>query len=368
MTVLPEPDVEPEIEPEIEAGHGAGADPASDAATVPALTPRRRRLVGLAVIAIVLLLACVASLALGSKPLSPLDSVAALFTDNGDPHTIVVGQRIPRTVLAILVGAALAVAGALMQGMTRNPLADPGILGVSAGAAFAIVLLALLVPGVGRFGAVLGAFVGAVVITIAVYLVGTSGGRGSSPVTLILAGVAISAMLTGVADIIGLLSSRVFNAGRLFQLGSLENRGWESVGLITPFLIAGLLAAAAAAHGLNAVALGDDLAVSLGASQWWTRTCVIVGVTLLCGSATAAVGMVWFVGMMVPHVARWIVGPDQRWILAYTALLGPCLLVIADVVGRVVLIPDEIPAGVVTAFVGAPVLVWMVRRRGASGL
>ena len=332
------------------------------------LTDRRRRVLGLLAALAVLLLGCTLSLVLGSQMLPLDETLTALVRDNGMAHTIVVEQRIPRTVLAVLVGIALAVAGALMQGLTRNPLADPGLLGVSAGASFAMLVAVMLDPGAGRLTLVGASFVGAVVTTVVVYMIGAAGRRGSSPVTLVLAGVAIGAVLSGITATLELLSARLLLSGRTFAAGSLENRGWETVLMVAPCLVVGLLLAALAARGLNAFALGEDLAAALGANQWVTRTAVVVAVTVLCGSATAAIGLVWFVGLMVPHVARWLTGPDQRWVLAYSCVLGPALMVAADVVGRVVVIPDEIPAGLVTAFVGAPVLVWMVRRHGASAL
>lgn len=330
------------------------------------MTRSRRRRTGLVVAAAALVVLVLLSLAFGSKPLPLGEVVTALTRDNGLAHTIVVDQRVPRTVLAILVGAALAVSGALMQGLTRNPLADPGLLGVSAGAGFAIVVTVMLLPGANRLVLLLASFAGAVGATAAVYLIGAAGGRGSSPVTLVLAGVAVAAVLSGITSTLELVSARLLVAGRSFAAGSLVNRGWETVAVVAPCLLAGLLLAAAAARGLNAIALGDDLSAALGAGRLLTQTLVVVAVTILCGAATAAIGTIWFLGLMVPHVTRWIVGPDQRWILAYSCLLGPVLMVSADVVGRVVLIPDEVPAGLISAFLGAPVLIWMVRRRRAA--
>jgi iron complex transport system permease protein len=329
---------------------------------------RRRRALGLAAAAAALAVLVVLSLVFGSKPLPLGDVIEALGTDNGDAHVIVVQQRLPRTVLAVVVGLALAVAGALMQGLTRNPLADPGLLGVSAGAALGVVLAVRAVPAASDLLQVWAAFLGAVATACAVFLIGSMGGRGRSPVTLVLGGVAIGAVLQGIASTVVLLNQSAFLTMRSWQAGSVADLGWPAVATIAPFVAGGLVLAAYAARGLNATALGEDLATALGGSRWLTRIAVVGAVTLLCGSATAAVGVVWFLGMMVPHIARWITGPDQRWILAYSCLLGPSLMVAADVLGRVVVIPDEIPAGVVTAVIGAPVLIFMVRRKKASGL
>ncbi|MEU5873386.1 iron chelate uptake ABC transporter family permease subunit [Glycomyces sp. NPDC047369] len=340
----------------------------TDVLEAPQTDRRRRRVLGLAAAAAALAVLVVLSLVLGSKPLPLGEVVEALGRDNGEAHVIVVGQRIPRTVLAIVVGVALAVAGALMQGLTRNPLADPGLLGVSAGAALGVVLVVRAVPGADDLLQTWAAFLGAVVTAVAVFVIGSMGGRGRSPVTLVLGGVALGAVLQGIASTVVLLNADAFLTMRSWQAGSVADLGWPAVATVAPFVAVGLVLAAVAARGLNATALGEDLATALGGNQWLTRIAVVGAVTLLCGSATAAVGVVWFLGMMVPHVARWITGPDQRWILAYSVLLGPCLMVAADVLGRVVVAPDEIPAGVVTAVIGAPVLIGMVRRKKASGL
>ncbi|KAA1424922.1 iron chelate uptake ABC transporter family permease subunit [Mumia zhuanghuii] len=345
--------------------------PATDGAE-RAVAPdlRRRRTLGLVVVLATLVVAVGLSLALGSKPLSLGEVIGALTgaEDGSEASTIVIGQRIPRTVVALLVGAALAVAGALMQGLTRNPLADPGLLGVGAGSAFAMAVGFMLFPGLAMLGLVGFSFAGAIVTTVAVYLIGTAGRGGATPLTLTLAGVAIAAVLSGLTSIMRILSASTFSEMRVWDAGVIANRGWDVIGVVAPFIVAGLLLAAAAAHGLNAVALGDDLATALGSNQRRTRIEVVVGVTLLCGAATAAVGPIWFLGLMVPHVARWLTGPDQRWILAYSALIGPVILLLSDVIGRMVVRPDEISAGVVTALVGAPVLIAMVRRPRASAL
>ncbi|MFT4262292.1 MAG: iron chelate uptake ABC transporter family permease subunit [Nocardioides sp.] len=338
----------------------------ADQEAVSARTSRGRRLVGLIAALAALAVAVLLSLALGSRPLALPDVITGLFADNGEAHVIVVQQRIPRTVMGLMAGCALAVAGALMQGLTRNALAEPGLLGVSSGAAFAMVVAVLAVPGIGRTELVWTSFVGAVVATVVVYAIGSIGG--SSMVTLVLAGVAVGAVLEGVLAVLRILNQAALQALRTYAAGTLEGITWETVRLVAPYELAALALAAYAARGLNAVALGDDLATALGIHQGRIRLAVVVAVTVLCGLCAAAVGLIVFVGMMVPHVARWITGPDQRWILAYSAVLGPSLLVYADVVGRVVAIPDEIPAGLVTAVIGAPALVWLVRRRRVSGL
>ncbi|WP_454049980.1 FecCD family ABC transporter permease [Cellulomonas sp. Marseille-Q8402] len=335
--------------------------------TAPA--PARR---GLALPALLVLLALALglSLAVGSRPVG-LGTVWGALTGQDVPpadHAAVVGLRLPRTVLAVLVGSALAVAGALMQALTRNPLADPGILGVSSGAAFAVAMGVVLLGVTRPSGYVWFAFAGALVATVAVYLVGSAGRSNASPAQLTLAGVALSAVLTGVIGALRLTDPERFSVLLTWESGSFQSRGWNVVLPVLPFVLAGLAVAAVVAGALNTLGLGEDLATALGASVQRTRVLAVVAITLLAGGATAMAGPIALVGLMVPHIVRWLVGPDQRWIVGLSALAGPVLILLADVAARVLLWPGELPVGVVTAFVGAPVLIALVRRRKASGL
>jgi iron complex transport system permease protein len=212
------------------------------------------------------------------------------------------------------------------------------------------------------------AFAGAILATLLVYAIGSWGRGGGTPVRLTLSGVAIAAVLGGVTQGLVLLDPVAFEAMRTWNAGSIAGRSGDVVWAIVPFVLAGLVVAMAIARPLNAVALGDDLARSLGADVGRVRVAGVIAVTLLCGAATAAAGPIGFVGLMVPHIARWIVGPDQRWIFAYTVIGAPMLVLSADVLGRVVIRPDEMQVGIVTALVGAPVLILLVRRKKASGL
>jgi iron complex transport system permease protein len=330
--------------------------------TAPAV--RSAWLVGSAVL---LVLAVMASLAIGSKDLS-LDIVArALFSPGAtDADLIVRDLRIPRTLLGLLAGIALGVAGALIQALTRNPLADPGILGVNAGATF-FVAVAVSFFGLSSISQYLWfSFLGAIAVTVAVYVIGMMGRGGARPVRLTLVGVGIGAVLSGLTTAISLLNPRAFDKLRNWNAGSVSGRPLDLVLVIVPWVILGLILAIVAASDLNAIGLGEDLARSLGARIVRTRVIVIVSVTLLAGAATAAAGPIGFVGLMIPHVARWIMGPDQRWIVALTCFLAPSLLLISDIVGRVVMRPGELPVGIVTAFIGAPVLIWLARRSKAS--
>ncbi|BCW38830.1 iron ABC transporter permease [Arthrobacter sp. StoSoilB3] len=329
----------------------------------------RHRLLGLLSAVGALALVLWLSLVVGSKDVDPGSLWPAITAYDGSPeHVIIHDLRLPRTVTGVLVGVALGLSGALIQALTRNPLADPGILGVNAGAGFFVVL------GVALFGVtsiqqyIWFSFLGAVVATVAVYFIGSRGRSGTTPLRLTLAGVALGAVLGGISSGITLLRPAVFDSMRSWSAGTLSNRTWEVLASVAPFILLGTLIALCMARPLNAVAMGDDTARSLGANIVRTRIWTIIAVTLLCGAATAAAGPIGFVGLMVPHVARWIVGPDQRWIPAYTLVLSPVLLLVSDILGRLVLRPGEMQVGIITAFVGAPVLIWLIRRRKVSTL
>lgn len=328
-----------------------------------------RRLAGLVACIGVLVLVVLLSIAVGSRDIPLPTVIDALFAyDDSNDHAIIRSLRLPRTVLGLMVGAALGISGALIQALTRNPLADPGILGVNAGASF-FVLIAVGFLGFTSLDAYIWfAFLGAAVTTIVVYFVGSAGRGGATPISLTLAGVAIGAVLAGISTGLTLLNPSAFDRMRHWAAGALSGGNYDAAITVAPFIIVGLLLAIVVARPLNAVALGDDLAKSLGANIMRVRTIVVVAVTLLAGGATAAVGPIGFVGLMVPHVARWIVGPDQRWIFAYTVVLAPVLLLVSDVVGRIIMRPGEIQVAIVTAFVGAPVLILLARRRKVSGI
>ncbi|GAB2635432.1 FecCD family ABC transporter permease [Nocardia goodfellowii] len=322
-------------------------------------------LVGVGLLAAV----CVLSLMIGARDIPMGTAWDALWHfDGSDEHVVVRTLRVPRTVLAVIVGAALGVSGALIQAMTRNPLADPGILGVNAGAGFFVAL------GVAAFGLtsvwsyVWFAFLGAAVVTVAVYALGSLGRGGATPIRLTLAGVALGAVLSGITMGLMLLDPKTFDQMRFWNAGTVSGRGMDIVWPVSLFIAVGLTLAMAVARPLNALALGEDLARALGTDIVRTRVAAVAAVTLLCGAATAAAGPIGFVGLMIPHVARWIVGPDQRWILPYSMVGAPILLLVADIIGRVVIRPDELAVGIVTAFVGAPVLIALIRRKKVSSL
>ncbi|WP_435656374.1 iron chelate uptake ABC transporter family permease subunit [Brucella pituitosa] len=312
----------------------------------------------------------VLSLLVGTRPIALASVINALiaYDPNLPDHIIIHDYRLPRTLLGLLCGAAFAMSGALIQVATRNPLADPGLLGVNAGAAF------LMTVAVGVFGFhslnahVWAALAGAISATLCVYILGGTGREGATPVRLVLAGVALSAVLAGITSSITLLNPRAFDTMRFWAIGSLVGRDINVVTTVAPFIVIGIVLGLVASRPLNAVALGNELARSLGADIHRARILVVLAVTLLAGAATAAVGPISFVGLMVPHVVRWFTGPDQRWIISMTIVFGPTLLLAADILGRLMVFPGELEAGIVTAFIGAPILILLARQRKVSGL
>src|SRR6478735_5898755 len=297
---------------------------------------------------VVLVLVFAASLAVGARGV-PLGTVWQALTqfDPADGNHAVIHARIPRTVLGLLAGGALGLAGAAMQGVARNPLADPGIIGVNAGAALAVVA-GIYLFGVTTFtGYIWFAFTGAAAAAIVVYLIASLGREGATPVKLALAGAALSAGLSSIMNVILVSSQDTLDRFRFWQVGGIAGRDWPVLLPGLPFLAAGALVVLLAGRTLNSLALG---------------------VVLLCGTATALAGPIGFVGLVIPHAVRFLTGPDYRWILPLSLVAAPVLLLGADLVGRVVLLPGEIPAGIMTALIGAPVFVWLVRRGKGAGL
>ncbi|WP_405607425.1 iron chelate uptake ABC transporter family permease subunit [Streptomyces sp. NBC_01511] len=346
-------------------GRTAAPPPAASAPAASARSPRRRtrRLIGLGVAVGTLLVAVLLSVAIGSAML-PLDVVWQALTapDGSASHATISAARVDRTLLGIVVGVSLGVAGALIQALTRNPLADPGVLGVNAGAGFAVTL-GVAVFGVTRIEQYLPfAFVGAIAGSVVVYLAASGGRAGPSPLRLTLVGVAFTAVLTGISQTLALIDTETFDRMRFWGAGTITDRPTGTAGDIVPFVLAGLLAAVCCARPLNAIALGDDAARAVGLRVGATRCGVVIAVALLCGAATAAAGPLMFVGLLVPHAVRWLTGPDWRWILAYSAVLAPVIVLLADVLGRLILIPAELQVGVMMPLIGAPVLILLVRR------
>jgi len=320
------------------------------------------------VLLLLLILAVALSLLVGAKPLPASTIVDALSgTCQRADCIIVLDARLPRTLAGLLAGAALGLAGALMQTLTRNPLADPGILGVNAGASFAIVLGAALFGFSSPGEQLLMAFCGALAASLLVAFTGSQGGGQLSPVRLTLAGVALGAVLEGLSSGIALLNPDVWDQLRFWQAGSLDIRTLQTLKVVTlPVLIAAAIALFSS-RALNSLSLGTDTATALGSRVARTQLLGLLAITVLCGSATAVVGPIAFIGLMMPHMARWIVGSDHRWLLPVTLLATPTLLLFADILGRV-LVPGELRVSVVSAFIGAPVLIFLVRRQRGGAL
>lgn len=311
----------------------------------------------------VLLAAVVASMLLGARLVSPLD----LWRD-GSVGQGILETRLPRTVLGLMVGAALALAGACLQGLTRNPLADPGLLGINAGATLAMVL-AVSVLGVSSMtGYIWLAFVGAALAAVVVHAVASLGRGGATPARLVLAGAALSAGVLSWTNGLLMTDRRTFDQMRLWQVGTLGGRGWDVVLTGLPFVLVGSALALLGARTLDVLALGEDLARGLGRRVALDRIAVGVAVVLLAGTATALAGPVAFVGLVVPHAARALVGSAHARVLPLSVGFGAALTLVADVVGRVLWPPTEIQVGIMAAVVGVPVFVVFLRRGRMAGV
>ncbi|WP_316932261.1 iron ABC transporter permease [Nocardioides marmotae] len=340
-----------------------GGGPASGPGTPAAL----RGLLAVVVLVLVLLAVALASLMWGARDVAPgvvWDALVAPVAGNND-HLVVRDLRVPRTLIGLVGGAALGAAGALMQGVTRNPIADPGLLGINSGASLAVIVAIAGLGVTSTSGYLWFAFAGAAVAAVVVYGAASLGWEGVTPVKLALVGAAFTATCTSVITVALLTDTRTLGEFRFWQVGSLANRPLDVLVTVLPFVLVGLALALAAGRVLNALALGDDVARGLGQDVVRGRLLVVAAVVLLCGSAVSLAGPIAFVGLVVPHVARAVVGPDYRWIVALSMLIGPVLLLAADIAGRLVVRPSELEAGLVVAVLGAPVLIALVRRSRA---
>lgn len=358
----------------------------------PTASPTTRRAAklapGLLACAIALAVLAVLSLAVGARTIPPavvlqtlsdfnvvqailhsdvMAGLPAQYAEDTD-RLVILTLRLPRTVIGLLVGAALGLAGCVMQGVARNPLADPGILGVNGGAALAVVF-AITFFGVGTpLGYIWFAFGGAAVAAVVVYTIASLGREGATPVKLALAGAAMSAAFLAVTQGFLLLNQNTFDQFRFWQVGALAGRELSVAAQVAPFILVGCLIALLTGRSLNTLALGDDVARGLGARVGLARVVSAAAVVILCGAATAAAGPIGFVGLTIPHVARLITGPDYRWTLPYSMVLAPVLLLGADIIGRVIARPGEVQVAIVTAVIGAPVFIALVRRRKMAEL
>ncbi|MFV2172043.1 FecCD family ABC transporter permease [Actinomadura sp. LOL_016] len=335
---------------------------------------RRRRVVGLGVLAVVLVAAGAASLAVGARALGPGEVWRGLFAEPGSDQRlteirlIVQTVRVPRTVLAIVAGIALGVGGALIQGCTRNPIADTGLLGVNSGASVAVVTAISVFGLANPFQYVWFAFLGAAVAGGVVFGLASIGRGAGNPLTLALAGQGVTVFLAAMTTAVAMSNQAALNVWRFWNAGSVAGVEFDVIWPVTAFVGVGLLLAVATLPSINLLNLGDDVARGLGVNIALSRTVGIISITLLAGAATAACGPIAFLGLMVAHVGRYLTGPDYRWLVPYAGLLGAVVLLVCDIAGRLVVRPGELDAGIVVALLGAPffaVLVWRGKFRNA---
>ncbi|NEU61084.1 iron chelate uptake ABC transporter family permease subunit [Paenibacillus sp. ALJ109b] len=318
---------------------------------------------------ILLIVSVVASLVLGSRPVGFHELIDGLFHPEVDSYGAnIVRKRISRTVFSLLCGVALGVSGAIMQAVTRNPLADPSILGVNTGASLFVVcgIAFLNISSAGQY--IWLALAGAAITAVFVFGIGSMGRGGATPIKLVLAGAAVSAALSSLVTAIMIPRSYVMDQFRFWQVGSVGSATWSGIGTFIPFLIIGILIAFITAPALNALALGDDVATGLGVRTGTLRLISALAGVLLCGAATALAGPIGFIGLLSTHVIRLIIGPDLRFVIPMSAIAGAIILTISDVGGRLISNPGELEVGVVTAFIGAPILIILAIRSKVRSL
>lgn len=326
--------------------------------------PLRRGLLpaGLLLGLLALVASAVVSVGFGTVDVEPTQIWAALVASDGSTeHVIIRTIRLPRAMIAVSVGASLAVAGAVMQGITRNPLASPGILGVNAGAALAVVVAIFLLDSSSLATYAWFAFGGAGIAAVAVYGLASMGRGGPTPLKLTVAGAAIAALLSSLTTGILIVNQRTLDEVRFWLAGSIAGRDLNLFLQVAPYLAFGMAASLLMGRQITTLALGDDVATGLGQRTAWVKAIAVGCVVLLAGGSVAVAGPIGFVGLVVPHVARFFVGADYRWILPYAAVLGGIFLVLADVAARLVVRPQEIPVGAMTALIGGPFFVYLVR-------
>ncbi|MDO5897756.1 MULTISPECIES: FecCD family ABC transporter permease [Rhizobium/Agrobacterium group] len=324
---------------------------------------RRSRFLGLVLVLAALAFLCALSVAIGTRDVFWSDIVMALRGHTDNISQAAVAVRLPRTLLALLAGASLGLAGAIMQGVTRNPLADPGILGVNMGASLAVVVGVAWFSIASAYAYIMVAILGAGISAVFVYVIGSMGRGGATPLKLALAGAATSVAFSSLVIAVVLPRNDIAGGIRAWQIGGVGGATFERISHVLPFLIVGFAISLLSARKLNSLALGDELAAGLGERVATARAIASFGAILLCGATTAICGPIGFLGLVVPHLCRLLVGVDHRWLLPFSALSGACLLLAADIMGRIVARPAELDVGIVTALVGAPFFIWIVRRQ-----
>jgi iron complex transport system permease protein len=325
-------------------------------------TPQISPLVGLLIGLTILLVCLVYSVTLGAADI-PLDKILASFVafDGSYEHLVIQTVRLPRSLMAMLVGSALAVSGALMQGLTRNPLADPGILGIESGAALAVVATIFIFGSSSLSVLTIVAFLGAGATAVLVYFLGSLGRGGATPLNLTVAGAALTALISSLTTAVLIISQRTLEEIRFWLAGSLAGRDTNILFQALPFIVIGLVIAFALGRQITTMSLGEDVAKGLGQQTAWIKIITAISVVLLAGSSVALAGPIGFIGLVVPHIVRFFIKADYLWILPYSAILGATLLLIADIAARVLLKPQELPVGVMTALIGAPFFVYLAK-------
>ncbi len=305
-----------------------------------------------------------ASLRFGVADISTRDLFQALTNPNGSQeHIIILTLRFPRAIIALLVGAGLAIAGSLMQGITRNPLADPSILGINSGAALAVVIGSMLWRSSDLADYSLFAFLGGTLSAIAVYFFASLGSRGVNPLSLTLAGSAITVFCSSVTSGILILNQRTLDEIRFWLAGSISSRELELVWQILPYFLIGIILSLVLARQITILSLGEETAQGLGINTLWVKVLTMFCVILLAGASVALAGPIGFIGLIMPHIVRFLVGNDYRWILPFSMIGGAILLLNADIMARLIIKPQEVPVGLILPIVGAPFFIYLIRKR-----
>jgi iron complex transport system permease protein len=326
--------------------------------------PKRSLWIGFFLSVTILLIVLIYSITLGTKDI-PLSTILESFTtlDRSFDHLVVQTVRVPRSLIALFVGAALAVSGALMQGLTCNPLAETGILGIEAGGALAVVVTLFIFgnSSLTVYGGV--AFLGAAIAALLVYCLGTLGPGGATPLNLTIAGAAMSAFISSITTAILIVSQQTYEEIRFWLAGSLAGRDFSLFLQVLPFFCIGLLLAFSLGKHITTISLGEDIAKGLGQQTIWVKLLSATSIVLLAGSSVAIAGPIGFVGLVVPHAVRFFIKTDYRWILPYSAVVGAILLIVSDIAARRLLQSQELPVGIMTAIVGAPFFIYLAKSK-----
>ncbi|NUN67240.1 iron ABC transporter permease (plasmid) [Pseudanabaena biceps] len=325
---------------------------------------RASPIAGLILVAIALIICLIYSVTLGARDIS-LEIILKSFTefDNSFDHLVIQTVRLPRSLIAIAVGASLSVSGALMQGLTRNPLAETGILGISAGGALAVVGTLFFFGSSSLTVYAIAAFIGAAIAAVVVYSLASLGAGGATPLNLTIAGAAIAAFISSITTAILIVSQQTLEEIRFWLAGSLAGRDFDLFLYVLPLMVVGLILAFLLGKQITTMSLGEEIATSLGQQTLWIKLLTATSVVLLAGSSVAIAGPIGFVGLVVPHGVRFFIKTDYRWILPYSAVFGSILLLVSDIAARLLLKPQELPVGIMTALVGAPVFVYLVKSK-----